>query len=105
MIAFDPSYEPRHWRCERCRHILGVVMRDQRRVRHLWIFGTLRTDETVPPTVILLHAPRGLFSVHAADQCDVECAGCGQINCWDLSKDALYELLRRRAGRFQYRTI
>ena len=58
---FDETYDPRLWRCEECRRVLGVVMRDTNRVRRLWVFILDRSDNKVPPTAVLRNPPTGLF--------------------------------------------
>jgi len=87
--VFDQTYEPRMWRCEECRRVLGVVMRDENRVRRLWVFRVDRDDVNVPETSILRKAPRGLFKVHGCDCCHgVECSMCGAFNRWNMSEES-----------------
>jgi hypothetical protein len=95
--SLDETYEPRIWRCEECRQILGVVMRDKNRVRRLWVFRADRSDAGMPVTFTLRQAPRGLYKVHGLDQSmGIECSKCGAITEWSMSKDAFGQLLRDR---------
>ena len=94
--TLDETYEPRPWRCDECRQILGVVMRDTNRIRRLWVFRVDRNDEAMPHTFILRNAPRGLYKVHGVDQCQgVECSKCGAINEWLMNKEAYQRLMVR----------
>jgi hypothetical protein len=96
--AFDESYEPHLWRCDECRRVLGVVMRDLYRIRRLWIFRIDRDDVDVPKTKILRRPPKGLFKVHGCNSCDgVECSHCGAICEWSMSKEAFDTLMVRYA--------
>lgn len=93
---FDLTYEPRKWRCDECRCILGVVMRDTKRIRRLWIFRLDRIDETMPPIEDLRSVPRGLYRVHGANDCQgVECGHCGAINEWSMNKESFDALMAR----------
>lgn len=92
--ALDETYEPRLWRCEECRRVLGVVMRDASRVRKLWVFRVDRNDPDVPKNFTLFKRPRGLFRVHGLNSCDgVECSICGACNEWTPSKEAFDTLM------------
>lgn len=96
-INTDETYEPRVWRCDECRRVLGVVMRDTSRVRRLWVF-TLDIDERqIPPTAVLRNPPKGMFKIHGADSISrpggVECSLCGVINEWTLSTEAYEKLM------------
>lgn len=99
--TFDDTYEPREWRCEECRRILGVVMRDVNRVRRVWVFWKDRADTEMPTTYTLRHAPRGLFKIHGADCIPrpggVECSTCGALNDWTQSKESFDRLMRLMA--------
>ena len=95
--SLDETYEPRIWRCEECRQILGVVMRDKNRVKRLWVFRVDRSDAGMPATYTLRQAPRGLYKVHGLDQSmGIECSKCGAITEWSMSKDAFARLLLDR---------
>lgn len=90
----DETYEPRLWRCEECRRILGVVMRDTHRIRRLWVFRMDRCDDEVPATSILRQAPRGLYIVRGMDQSQgVECPRCGAITEWSMSQESFDRLM------------
>lgn len=90
----DETYEPRLWRCEECRQILGVVMRDAERVRRLWVFSKDYAEGAVPTTADLRRARRGLYKIHGVDMAQgVECAKCGAISEWSMSKEALDKLI------------
>ncbi len=96
-VSLDPTYEPRLWRCDECRRVLGVVMRDVNRIRRLWVFTLDCVDENVPPTAVLRNAPRGLFKIHGADEVSrpggVECSHCGALNDWSMSKESWERLM------------
>lgn len=93
---FDLSYPPKMWRCDECRTILGVVMRDTRRIRRLWIFRVDRVDETMPSVEEMQSIPRGMFRVHGTNSCDgVECSHCGAINEWSMSQESYLALISR----------
>lgn len=93
---FDLNYEPRKWRCEECGTILGVVMRDVKRIRRLWVFRLDRIDETMPSLEDLRTAPRGLYRVHGANDCQgVECCRCGAINGWNVIQESYDALMVR----------
>lgn len=91
----DETYEPRYWRCDECRRVLGVVMRTQPndvkhiRVRKLWVFRVDFSDVDVPHPTVLFKRPRGLFRMHGVNSCDgVECSICGALNEWTPSKES-----------------
>lgn len=100
MPALDETYEPRYWRCDECRRVLGVVMRiepedkaNHVRVRKLWVFRVDRLETDVPKTFTLFSRPRGLFKLHGVNSCDgVECSVCGALNEWTPSKES-YDML------------
>ena len=97
MPMFDETYEPRLWRCDECRRVLGVVMRDTSRVRRLWVFWKDHADDQMPPTAKLRSMPRGMFRVHGVDWCQgVECGKCGARNRWDLSTELAAQFRERR---------
>jgi hypothetical protein len=93
----DETYDPRPWRCDECRRVLGVVMRDLDRIRRLWVFTLDRADADVPPTLVLRNPPRGLFKIHGADSIarpgGVECSRCGALNDWSMSKESFDRLM------------
>ncbi len=92
----DNTYEPRPWRCDECRQVLGVIMRDVNRARRLWVFRVDRSDADLPTTKDLRNPVKGLFKVHGVDQCaGVECSHCGALNEWSISKESLNKLLER----------
>jgi hypothetical protein len=92
----DETYDPRPWRCDECRRVLGVVMRDLDRIRRLWVFTLDRADADVPPTLVLRNPPKGLFKIHGAEVVaapgGVECSRCGSLTRW-VSKDEAFERL------------
>ena len=93
----DKSYEPRMWRCDECRRVLGVVMRDVNRVRRLWVFTLDRSDNQIPPVEVLRNPPKGLFKVHGVDSVSrpggIECSICGALNEWAISKESFDRLM------------
>jgi hypothetical protein len=96
--TFDETYEPRLWRCDECRRVLGVVMRDVNRIRRLWIFWKDCSGDDVPAVPVLRKRPKGLFRVHGVDQCHgVECSRCGALNEWSISKESFNRLMLRYA--------
>jgi len=93
-IRLDDTYEPRPWPCDECGHLLGVVMRDTNRARRLWVFRVDRSCCELPPTKMLQDPPRGLFKIHAVDQCHgVECSNCGALNEWTISRESYLKLV------------
>lgn len=95
-VKLDETYEPRLWRCEECRRVLGVVMRDTLRIRRLWVFSKDRDESALPSTADLRRAPKGMFKVHAMNSSDgVECSNCGALTEWSMSKEALDRLLEK----------
>ena len=101
--SLDLSYEPRLWRCDECRRVLGVVMRGSNRIRRLWVFTLDRDDNNVPPLAVLHNPPKGLFRVHGADCISrpggVECSICGALNDWELIDEAFERLMSHYHGR------
>jgi len=92
--TLDETYEPRLWRCDECRRVLGVVMRDTNRIRKLWVFRVDRHEDDVPKTFTLRSRPRGLFKVHGLNSCQgVECSICGALNEWTPSKEMFDALM------------
>lgn len=95
--SLDETYQPRLWRCDECRRVLGVVMRDTNRIRRLWVFTLDRADNNLPPTEILRKPPKGLFKIHGADSITrpggVECSNCGALNDWEISSEAFERLM------------
>lgn len=91
-LKLDEEYEPRTYACGECHRILGVVMRDTNRMRHLWIFTLDRAANDVPPTAILRNPPRGLYKVHQMDAGKVQCECCGALTEW-VSKDQAFDQL------------
>jgi len=92
--ALDETYDPRYWRCEECRRVLGVVMRDANRVRKLWVFRVDKDERDVPTTFTLRSRPRGLFKMHGMHSCEgVECSLCGARTEWTPSKEAFDTLM------------
>jgi hypothetical protein len=90
----DETYAPRYWRCDECRRVLGVVMRDVNRVRKLWVFYADRVETNVPKTFTLFSRPRGLFKLHGVNSCDgVECSMCGALNEWTPSQESFRVLM------------
>jgi hypothetical protein len=92
--AIDDTYEPRLWRCDECRRVLGVVMRDIEHVRKLWVFRVDRDEKDVPTSFTLRSRPRGLFKLHGLHSCEgVECSLCGARTEWTPSKEAFDTLM------------
>lgn len=101
--TIDATYEPRLWRCEECRRVLGVVMRDTSRIRRLYVFAHDRADNNIPATDQLRNPPKGLFKIHGADSIGrpggVECSHCGALNDWQPSQESFERLMSHYAGR------
>lgn len=97
QTSIDETYEPRMWRCDECRRILGVVMRDTSRVRRLYVFSQHLPENKVPPTAVLRNPPRGLFRIHGLDCVSrpggVECSHCGALNDWMPSQESYDRLM------------
>jgi len=92
--TLDETYAPRYWRCDECRRVLGVVMRDSSRIRKLWVFRVDKDEKDVPTTFTLRSRPRGLFKMHGVHSCEgVECSLCGARTEWTPSKEAFDALM------------
>jgi len=107
MPAIDPTYRPRVWRCDECRNILGVVLRDVNRVRRLWVLRIQTPDEefVLSNEVGILasaqsprHAHLGPWSVHGMDAGFVGCDICGAIQEWRISTEAMKDMLESARG-------
>lgn len=107
MPAIDPTYQPRLWRCDECRNILGIVLRDQNRVRRLWVLRIQTPDETTIngqlPGLILIaqgvrHARYSPFLVYGMDAGNVGCNACSSVQEWRASDEALFDLIRKVVG-------
>jgi hypothetical protein len=113
MTAIDQSYQPRAWLCGECRAVLGYVLRDVNRVRRLWVLRKPQIPvmitavtgvEPLPDPVIFYHAglvrysPSSLFQVRSMDSGEVGCPGCGSIQTWDPSLEAMEDMVRRSRG-------
>jgi hypothetical protein len=102
--SIDESYLPRLYRCEECRSILGVVLRNKNRVRRLFVFLRYRVHEDdIPPTEILIREAQrptrrhSIYNVHNMDQGCVECGHCHAIQEWRMSPEALDELNQKES--------
>lgn len=103
--AFDETYEPRLWRCDECRRVLGVVMRDVNRIRRLWVFFKSRDDDCVPTNLELWSLPRGMFQSHGVDWCGgVECLICGARTPWNLSTE-IRERMRKNEMEIKHASV
>jgi hypothetical protein len=92
--TLDMTYIPRLWRCDECRRVLGVVMRDMNRIRRLYVFRVDRNDIDVPKSFTLWSRPRGLFKLHGLDSCHgIECSICGALTEWTPSKESFNVLM------------
>jgi hypothetical protein len=107
MPTIDETYEPRMWRCEECRTILGVVLRNSNRVRRLWTLRLQIPDGGIEPrkTDIMVaancqnHDPFGYFLVHGIDSAQgVGCNTCRSIQEWHPAEEILLDMLRRLRG-------
>jgi hypothetical protein len=103
--VLDAGYVPRWWRCEECRRVMGVVLRDGQRVRRLYVLDRARADGDMPSNSSILaevKAPgrsrRSLFRVYDLDQGIVACGACGSMQEWGMSLEALDDLVRRKKG-------
>lgn len=96
LLNLDETYEPRPWRCDECRRVLGVVMRDTNRIRRLWVFARDIDEKDLPTAGVLRWATRGLYKIHGVDSSlGVECSKCGALTEWSMSKEAFGRLMVR----------
>jgi len=95
MKIIDETYEPRPWRCDECRRVLGVVMRDTRHIRLLWVFAKCLEEINIHAMINDLRDPLcALFIVHGVTQCHgVRCGKCGSLNKWSMSQEAYLQLI------------
>lgn len=107
IITIDPTYKPRIWRCEECRTILGIVLRNSYRVRSLWILRVQIKDGALEPTKdqilreanSIQHDHGGLFLVRSIDSAQgVGCNTCGSLQEWYANEEAMIDLIRRMRG-------
>jgi hypothetical protein len=113
MTAIDQTYQPRAWQCEECRAVLGYVLRDVNRVRRLWVLrrpqvpnmiSAVAGVEPLPVSVIFYHAglvrysTSSLFQVRGMDSGEVGCPGCGSVQRWDPSLEAMEDMIRQSRG-------
>ena len=105
--TIDATYEPRLWRCEECRTLLGYVLRNSNRVRRLWILRVQRQDGAyiLDKDLIIMaansqrHDCQGLWSVRGIDSAQgVGCNTCGSLQAWHASEEAIVDLIRRLRG-------
>jgi hypothetical protein len=105
--SIDPTYAPRLWRCEECRAVLGVVLRDSDRVRRLWVFRIqVRDAASVPTNEEMIDSAgsvehAGLQSrwrVRAMDSGIVGCDFCESLQEWHISDEAMLDLIRQVQG-------
>jgi hypothetical protein len=99
-VNLDETYAPRPWRCDECRRVLGVVMRDKDRIRRLWVFSVDKDEAQLPTTADLRIAAKGLYKIHGMDMCrgphqGVECSNCGALSEWSMSKESLDKIIER----------
>ena len=92
---FDETYDPRPWRCSKCKQNLGVVMRDANRIRRLWVFITSLRDSQMPTTLEMRNTQlRGIFRSHGVNSCEgVECSICGAMNEWSINEESYHQLV------------
>ena len=89
----DADYEPKAYRCLRCNNILGVVVRNANRVRHLSVFGYAVIGATEPAYL------SGPFLVTNMVCGSVRCLLCGCSRKWSSADYAFEELRERRQAR------
>ena len=103
----DATYEPRIWRCEECRTILGYVLRNSNRVRSLWILRVQRQDDAylLDKDLIIMaansqrHDRLGMWIVRGVDSAEgVGCNTCGSLQKWHASEEAMIDLIRQIRG-------
>jgi len=106
MPGIDRSYKPRIWRCEECRAILGIVLRDSDRCRRLWVLRVQRQADDLA----LLAAEQSIFdsaeSVHHdllwrvmdMDSGCIGCDFCGSSQTWYPTIEILRECIQRLRG-------
>lgn len=103
MSGIDATYTPRLYRCEECRCILGVVLRNRNHVRRLFVFRKWHLNEDSLPSAVTMiqeaeHPTRkhSIYNVHNMDQGAVECGQCHAVQEWKMSPEALDDLHQRR---------
>ena len=99
-MPLDPTYDPRLWKCKRCDYVLAVVLRDNQRVRRLYVFvHPYELAGYMPAVKMQMDLVRCLFCVLGMDQGNVECQHCGNVQLWDMGEEALAEILAKRKER------
>ena len=105
--VIDPTYQLRLWQCEECRAVLGVVLRDDDRVRRLWVLRVQARSAASMPVVLDIITRvgpvrhRGFQSrwrVMAMDSGIVGCDFCGSLQEWHISDEAMLDLIRQVRG-------
>lgn len=104
----DQTYQPRLWHCEECRAVLGVVLRDDDRVRRLWVQRVqARSAASMQKEIdiIISAGPtkhmslmRDRWRVMAMDSGIVGCDFYGSLQEWHISDEAMLNLIRRVKG-------
>ena len=106
MPGIDRSYKPRIWRCEECRAILGIVLRDSDRCRRLWVLRVQRQATEKEPAVSEKYVFDSaesvrqdlLWRVRALDSGTIGCDFCGSLQEWYPTKEILREFIQRLRG-------
>lgn len=88
------SDEWRLYRCKRCDAVIGIKVKNEHRLK----LNVLRNSVPVVETVAR-HMPRRDFSTRNMEQGDVICSCCGAQRTWDMSAEALHDLLSRMRKR------
>ena len=106
MPNIDPTYLPRIYRCEECRHILGVVLRDSRRIRRLWVLREQLPSESnfldnymIRQSVTNSQGSRSIWRICGMDSGWIKCDHCNAVQEWRASEEALVDLLQRIGGK------
>jgi len=107
----DANYEPRPWCCEECGAVLGFVLRDDDRVRRLWLLRVqivagrpvMPAQEVLAAAKLSRHSRYGLWRVRGMDAAcgkgnGICCDWCGSVQEWTVSAEALADLIGKMRG-------
>lgn len=103
MSKPDDQYKPRPWYCDRCKWLLGFVVRDSKRVRRLNVLRVARDPAKELVRVQIFTGELSNLAYYSAlgvNSCEnIPCGHCGCANPWEIGEDAFAELLERRGTR------
>jgi hypothetical protein len=100
MFSIDKTYRPRPFLCEHCKAIIGIIIRDTKRIIRLNVFRQALRERNID---LLLNAPddemRGFssafYSMIGVNDGTILCYLCGAENQWAASKQAVLEMIDR----------